>query len=97
MAKIFTYGTLQEPEVQIDTIGRTMDGKHDALSGYKKSSITIKNIVYPILIPGNEKIDGIVYDVTDEELKKLDIFETTIYRRVEVTLESGTKAWVYIK
>lgn len=53
---------------------------------------------YPGIIPSNEgKIEGLVIEVTDEELKKIDEYETDAYKRVEVKLESGTSPWVYLK
>lgn len=98
MEEIFTYGTLQDPKVQMKIIGRTIKGIPDGLAGYKKSTITIGNILYPIIIPGgNSVIQGKVIAVTQEELQKIDAYETSAYRRELVTLQSGKEAWVYKK
>ena len=40
-------------------------------------------------------VKGFVITVTTEELRRLDAYETSAYRRSEVTLASGRKAWVY--
>lgn len=40
-------------------------------------------------------VKGFVIAVTGEELRRLDDYETAAYRRSEVTLESGRRAWVY--
>jgi len=36
------------------------------------------------------------YQLSNQELEKADVYEGTDYRRIEVTLASGTKAWVYV-
>ncbi len=95
MAKLFSYGTLQKPEVQVEAIGRTVPGTKDILKGFRKTTIEVNGGAYSILVPGNEEIIGVVLDVSEKELDELDIFQTSTYRRVEVTLGSGTKAWVY--
>lgn len=97
MAKLFSYGTLQNPEVQVEAIGRTVTGTRDVLKGYQKTTIEVNGGAYSILVPGNEEIVGVVLDLSEKELDELDIFETSAFRRVEVTLESGTKAWVYMQ
>ena len=35
MELLFTYGTLQLEEVQLQTFGRKLEGKPDALVGYR--------------------------------------------------------------
>ena len=78
-------------------IGRVAESKNDFLEGYSKSSIVLKGITYSILVKGTEEIEGVVLLVTEEELKKLDVFETKAYRRVMEKLRSGASAWVYVK
>jgi len=39
--KLFSYGTLQLEEVQLDTFGRKLDSTPDALPGYKLVTVTI--------------------------------------------------------
>lgn len=98
MIKIFVYGTLREPDVQMKVIGRMIRGIKDSLLGYKKT--TIENNVYPIIeecLDANEEISGLVLDVNEDELIKLDEYEIDFYRRKEVVLKSGITAWVYCK
>ncbi|HVZ12454.1 MAG TPA: gamma-glutamylcyclotransferase family protein [Patescibacteria group bacterium] len=95
---IFVYGTLRDPKIQMDIIGRLIEGTPDTLLGYEKSTIKLRNIVYPILVPGNNGvIEGEILKVSQEELNKIDEYETDAYRRVKVKLKSGTDAWVYMK
>jgi gamma-glutamylcyclotransferase (GGCT)/AIG2-like uncharacterized protein YtfP len=44
----------------------------------------------------DDRITGAVFLLTQEELAATDAYETDAYARVEVTLESGRQAWVYV-
>lgn len=95
---IFSYGTLRDPEVQKKIIGRTITGKADLLKGFSKSTIQLSGKAYPIIAADQKGIiKGMILRVTSEELKKIDKYETTAYRRAKVILESGKEAWVYQK
>ena len=95
---LFTYGTLQDPEVQKKVFGRTAKGLPDALSDYAKSTIEINGNTYLLVIPApGEKVQGLIIEVEDDELEKIDDYETKAYRREEIALESGIFAWVYVK
>jgi len=97
MNNLFVYGTLQESEVQIAAMGRVAESKEDILLGHARSKVVLKGITYDILVKGKQEIQGLVLSVTEGELKRLDIFETKAYRRVEAVLKSGMIAWVYVK
>lgn len=100
MEALFVYGTLQDHNVQQQVIGRTIQSIPDALTGYKKDSVTINRRSYPILVPGStakEPIQGRVLLLSQEELSKTDGYETDAYQRSNVKLKSGTMAWVYLK
>lgn len=95
---VFVYGTLRDPKIQTEIIGRLVEGSPDTLVGYKKSTITLRNTVYPILVPEpNGIIEGEILKLTPDELARVDEYETNAYRRVKVTLKSGREAWVYLK
>lgn len=95
---LFVYGSLRDPKVQMKIIGRLVKGTPDTLLGYDTSTITLNNIIYPILIPEeNSIIEGEIFRLSTEELAKVDIYETEAYRRVKVKLKSGTQTWVYMK
>lgn len=109
MQLLFSYGTLQMEKVQEDTFGRLLQGSSDTLSGYKLEYVTITDAgvlrksgiaQHPILFatgdPG-DTVDGSVFELTDEELAQADAYEVDDYRRISVLLNSGTKAWVYVK
>jgi gamma-glutamylcyclotransferase (GGCT)/AIG2-like uncharacterized protein YtfP len=43
-----------------------------------------------------DRIAGVVFEITPAELDHADRYETDAYARVEVTLESGTRAFAYV-
>ncbi|WP_293297347.1 gamma-glutamylcyclotransferase family protein [Allomuricauda sp.] len=99
MEFIFSYGTLQDTQVQEYIFGRILNGKPDTALGFKK----IENAVYgryPLVINTNDpehKVKGMAYEVSDTDLLKADIYETNAYKREKFLLESGDEAWIYIK
>ena len=109
MANLFSYGTLRQREVQLANFGRELDGKPDALPGYRPSLIEITDPAvlavsgethHPIVRPSDDPadaIEGTVFTVTDAELAAADAYEVDDYVRVAVTLRSGLDAWVYVE
>ena len=43
------------------------------------------------------KIEGIVYELQDNEFLKVDLYEGEAYKKIKVGLKSGKSAWVYVK
>ncbi len=96
MELLFVYGTLQDPDVQRRVIGREIEGAPDVLDDYFKSEIVMSDGTFPIIVPeAGKSVAGKVLDVTPEELARMDIYETTAYRRIRVGLRSGRETWVY--
>ncbi len=106
---LFSYGTLQKPKVQLESFGRLLEGHADQLTGFYLGQLEIKDeavlasseqLFHPIAVysgnPG-DIIDGVVFDITDTELQKADLYEVDDYQRVLVTLLSGKQAWVYVQ
>lgn len=99
MDYLFTYGTLQDLQVQQYIFGRVLKGKTDFLSGFMR----LENAVYErysLVVQTKDlenKVEGKVYEVTALELKKADVYETSAYKRKKVKLESGIEAWLYIE
>ncbi len=102
------YGTLQLPEVQLDTFGRLLSGEDDVLPGYRLEWVEIDDDrvaqlsgldSHPILRRTDDPRDrvfGRVLALTPEELDAADEYEVSLYRRVSVQLASGIRAWVYV-
>lgn len=100
MESLFVYGLLKKPEIQKKVIGRIAEFSEDSIKGHKISQINIEGEIFPILINSKNPRDfafGFVLEVSEEELKKIDKFETDVYKRKKVILNSGKEAWVYVK
>ena len=108
MIALFSYGTLRQREVQLATYGRLLDGSADALTGYRLEPLVIDdpdvvqvsgkavhNIARATGHPA-DRIDGIVFEMSEAELHSTDAYEAAAYSRVQVTLESGRRAFVYV-
>ena len=96
MEQLFVFGTLQEPDVQKEVMGRTIAGLSDTLEGYEIGTVEIENETYPNIkeSPGSS-VDGVVLEVSPAELEKIDVYETDVYQRKRVVLKSGKETWVY--
>lgn len=105
---LFSYGTLQNEAVQIRLFGRTITGNDDTLTGYKISTIEIKDETFlekgeeslqRTLVCTNNSADtvtGLALEVTDAELEIADSYEPENYICITVKLTSGKTAWVYV-
>lgn len=106
---LFSYGTLQDDTVQLATFGRRLQGSADELRGYHCTMLDIRDpqVVatsgathHPIVRHTGDPahaVQGTLLRVTPEELARADAYEVDDYRRVEVTLASGRRAWVYVQ
>ncbi|EJM75027.1 gamma-glutamylcyclotransferase family protein [Pseudomonas sp. KB_15] len=106
---LFSYGTLQDPAVQLSTFGRELKGRADSLPGYKQNWVEIIDPAvraasgkthHPIVQESgdpSDEIAGTVFEITANELAAADEYEVADYRRVGVVLKSGATAWVYVQ
>jgi gamma-glutamylcyclotransferase (GGCT)/AIG2-like uncharacterized protein YtfP len=106
---LFSYGTLQMENVQLNVFGRKPEGHRDAVLCYKLTEVEITDEsvlaisgkrFHPIIVfTGNpeDKVAGTAFSVTPDELLKADKYEVSEYKRVLADLESGKKAWVYVR
>ena len=109
MPLLFSYGTLQQEEVQLRIFGRKLQGEKDLLHGYEPSLVKIADRAVAarlgrthhdnVSATGDDwsTVQGTVFEVTDDELAKADQFEAEFaYQRIKGTLASGKEAWVYV-
>lgn len=106
--RLFSYGTLRQREVQLSVFGREIAEEPDGLTGFTLGQVAIDDdgvvgisgaAVHPVLHPTHDpaaRIAGAALVVTPEELHRADLYETSAYKRVSVTLESGRTAFVYV-
>ena len=107
MEKLFSYGTLQLPQVQKSLFGRTLIGMKDVLPGYRVEELKIKDQavieksgtdMHPILVKSDdpdEIVEGMIFEVTEEELARADDYEVDDYQRTFALMRSGNEAWIY--
>lgn len=105
---LFSYGTLQRRDVQLATYGRPLEGTPDTLIGYRlevlpdrdpdavRISGTKTHMVVRRTGDAVDRIPGVVFLLTAEELDATDRYEGSDYVRAELTLESGRRAVVYV-
>ena len=106
---LFSYGTLQLREVQLANYGRPLDGSPDALLGYRleelpdrdPNAVRISGRKTHMVVrrTGNaaDRVRGVIFLLTAEELEATDRYEGSDYGREELTLESGRRALVYVE
>jgi hypothetical protein len=108
MIHLFSYGTLQQPKVQMASFGRLLKGVPDTLPGWKKEMVEITDAevfaqsgerFHPILVAGeaSDEVPGMVFEITPEDLAAADRYEVEDYKRVAVTLKSGLEAFAFVK
>ena len=88
---LFACGDFQQAAVQERVFGRQLSGKPDALVGFRRE---------PFVQPSdraNERVDGMVFKVTDADLAAADAHEPPNYRRSMARTASGVLAWVYLR
>ena len=109
MPMLFSYGTLQQEDVQRATFGRLLHGRADELTGFEPSQVRIADLQLAtadgrthhanVAFNGRagSRVSGTVFEVSDAELAAADEYERPAsYQRLAVTLASGTRAWVYV-
>jgi hypothetical protein len=105
---LFSYGTLQQENVQLATFGRRLKGRADALPGYAVVPFEITDtqviatsgkkfhtMAKPTGNPADE-VAGMVFRLTPAELAAADTYEVSDYKRISVRLKSGLEAFVYV-
>ena len=105
---LFSYGTLRLPEVQRATYGRLLEGRPDALVGYRLAPLPISDpevvrisgkAVHAIARRSGDPrdgVEGVVFALTPAEVAATDRYEVDAYGRVEAVLASGVRAFVYV-
>ena len=106
---LFSYGTLQKDRVQLETFGRLLKGAADVLAGYVLSTVEITDpevlaaseqqyhLIAIYTGSDNDKIEGVIFEITSSELLAADGYEADDYKRVKEKFRSGNEAWVYVK
>jgi gamma-glutamylcyclotransferase (GGCT)/AIG2-like uncharacterized protein YtfP len=109
MPLLFSYGTLQQDDVQRSTFGRPLQGTKDELVGFARSSVPIEDAQvaaaggqthYASVVfnsRAESRVGGTLFEITDADLAAADRYEQPAdYRRVSLMLASEKPAWVYV-
>jgi Gamma-glutamyl cyclotransferase, AIG2-like len=101
MPRLFSYGSLQQPAVQLATFGRLLAGSRDALVGFELRNVRhgdkqLANVIRSAR--ADSRVGGTTFEITDAELAATDLYERgDAYTRIPATLASGGEAWVYVE
>jgi gamma-glutamylcyclotransferase (GGCT)/AIG2-like uncharacterized protein YtfP len=109
MPLLFSYGTLQQEDVQMSAFGRLLVGRKDELLGFEQSFVEIED---PQVVAtsgkthhanvtfngsNDSRVSGTLFEITDAELAAADQYEQlATYERIAAMLASGKLAWVYV-
>jgi gamma-glutamylcyclotransferase (GGCT)/AIG2-like uncharacterized protein YtfP len=106
---LFSYGTLRDSAVQMALFGRLLEEEADSLPGFRIDTIEIVDpdiinlsgqAIHLILRRADENerdsIIGAALAIRESELAAVDDYEGDTYQRIEVTLGSGRRAFVYV-
>jgi hypothetical protein len=109
MPLLFSYGTLQQDDIQLATFGRLLKGRRDELVGFVPALVRIEPPEVAARLgkthhndarrttDASNRVAGMVFEVTNEELARCDDYEAEFhYDRVMAPLASGEEAWVYV-
>ena len=90
-SNLFACGDFQQAAVQERVFGRQLAGKPDTLVGFCREPFVRPSGV------SDDRVDGIVFQVTDDDLAAADTYEPPNYRRLRVKTASGLHAWAYLR
>lgn len=105
---LFSYGTLQYPQVQLDTFGRLLASEDDAILGFRLEQVEITDPAvlassgqrfHPIAVACDDPakmVTGKVLRITPQELAKADQYEVADYQRVTANTQAGQQVQVYV-
>lgn len=98
---LFSYGNLQQKDLQVAIFGRELPGRKDVLPGYARAITDVGNVLYYDIEPSSDPenvVSGTLFEITEKELAAADIYEGgREYRRISVRLQSGVQAWAYYR
>ena len=97
MTHVFTYGTLEIPEVMEAVTGRSLASAEARAKEFAK--FLLQGRIYPgmIAVPGAVCPGRVYYHIDRRTLELLDVFEDEVYtrERIEVEVEEGRSLEAY--
>ncbi|MFB5617784.1 MAG: gamma-glutamylcyclotransferase family protein [Nitrosopumilus sp.] len=96
MIKLFTYGTLMNPEMMSMVIRREITGV-PYVANFKHLTPLMQNPMYMQMghsLDEEDTVEGIVYEITSDEWRLVDKYETDMYLR-DFFVRDGECYWFY--
>ncbi len=105
---VFSYGALQNEELQRSVLGRVFPSEAAILPGFHADYAEMADPRFAELTGTSihavlrrtddprDKVIGKVFRLTEDELDAADQFQVLMFRREQVVLEGGRTAWVYL-
>ncbi len=89
MINLFTYGSLMCSDIMFNVAGYNLQSSQAQLNDFFRSKIS--NEEYPGIIaqPGSVVAGVLYFDLPDEAIKRLDVFEGEMYRRQKEMVITG--------
>lgn len=94
---VFVYGSLLNLFKRQLILGKNVQVHEDSLVDYKITPHSVM-LIYPTIVKSaGDVVKGVVFKASEDDLKKLDRYETSLYKKINVTLQSGKTSLVYIE
>lgn len=97
MEKLFIYGTLLDPNIQMNLLGRICPGKWALVDNFVlRRDWNVEGTAYPRLYPYSAGcVVGQVIEVDENELRIIDEYETDAYVREQIFVKDYGHAQTY--
>lgn len=91
---VFTYGTLELPDVMVAVTGRSFDSVEAIADGYAR--FLLKGRIYPGMTSASRHTTSgrVYFEVDEPSLSLLDRFEDNLYVRQFIPVQTATANWV---
>jgi len=95
--RLFIYGTLQDPKVQMEVLGRVCQGQYALVDNHiLLRDWNVGGTAYPRIYPHSVGcVIGQVIELSEKELEILDEYETSAYIRRDVHVKNIGLCYCY--
>lgn len=97
---VFAYGTLLDAQIRYEILGYQTTLTASTITGFRLKEIILHGVGYPIIVEdkqNKESIQGGYFEIDQNDLVKIDVYESSAYRRKRISTADGAKTWVYFR